>query len=191
MKIFLDLDEVLADFVGGACQAWGVSREAVEAEWPAGEWDIVPPLGRVLKANDPTTDWGEDMFWRIISDMGEFFWSKLRPLPWMGEVIDLVRYHAGDDWLIVTSPSHCPTSYAGKARWVDRYLGRDGLRRLVLTTNKPAIGGPGAVLIDDREETVRRFEKVGGRGILFPRLHNSRHNERHDPLAAVIRDLAR
>lgn len=193
-RIFLDMDEVLVDFVGGACRRWGVTVEAVRSNWPVGEWDIVPPLSKVVNAvpRGQRPDWSaltEAEFWRHIHDRGPDFWCNLEPHPWLEDLLTAVRA-VTPDWYIVSSPSRCPSSHAGKATWLKRYFG-PLFDRFLLTPHKHLLAGPGAVLIDDREETVERFVAHGGRGILFPAYHNSRHADRDRAAELVIGELGR
>ena len=88
MKIFLDVDEVLADFVGGACAVWGTTEAEVLPYWEPGVWNMIPPLSRALGLPVTLT---EEEFWAAIVERGDRFWLNLRPLPWAGRVIDLVQ----------------------------------------------------------------------------------------------------
>lgn len=183
MRIFLDMDEVLTDFVGGACKAWGAEPAAVLAEWEEGKWDIVPPLSRALGREPLLT---QDEFWRPIND-NVLFWAGLKVLPWAQEVVALVR-SLTDDWHVVSSPSYCDTSYMGKVQWLKRFFG-PRFNRFCITPHKYCFAQPGTVLIDDRDSNVKSFIRAGGAGIVFPRYHNSCHGLKNDPLAFVSDQL--
>lgn len=172
MRILLDMDEVLCDFVGGACRAWGLTVEEVRQHWQVGQWDIVQPLNRILGI-------GTEDFWQRI-DQTHNFWLYLEPLPWMGQVLELVRT-VTDDWAIVTSPSRNPLCCAGKMQWLQRHLGST-FRRFVFTGHKEYLVGPNTVLVDDREATVRKFIEAGSDGIVFPAHHNSKYRHMGDPI---------
>lgn len=169
MTVFLDLDEVLADFTGAALAVHGWTRERLEASRVPGTWDIDKPMGMTA-----------DEFWKPIHEMGESFWQTIHMLPWAREVLDLVD---GLDWYIVTSPSHCITSYVGKLRWLHEHLNSVTDHRCLLTPHKYFLATyPGAVLIDDRESSVERFDYAGGVGILFPSPGNSLYEMANDPV---------
>lgn len=172
MKIFLDLDEVLVDFVGGALAVHGWTREQLHEAWTPGVWDMTVPMGLT-----------EEEFWRPIHAAGETFWTGLQPLPWAEEVLALVRRYA-DDWTIATAPSLCPTSRLGKERWLRSYFG-PAFDRYVITTEKHRLAGPGRILIDDREETCRKWSLAGGIGQVFPAHQNSLHQHKHDPVPVI------
>lgn len=182
MKIFLDMDEVLVDFIGGACSRWEVQLGDVIGCWEKGVWGMVPPLGRVLGR-----ELSQEEFWEKIN--GVDFWTGLKPHPWMEELIGTV-YQYTKEWYIVTTPSRCPTSYDGKVRWLKKRFGKQ-FTSFVLTKHKHLLANRDTILIDDKDATVDAFIKAGGLGIVFPRHHNSRHEFSSNPLEKVVEDLSR
>ncbi len=151
---------------------FGIRREALYELWPKGLWDIQVPLAKLLGLG--TERMTDRDFWARIDLEGESFWSGLEPLPWFDELIQLVNTVSKGDWYILTSPSLSPESYSGKARWVKNRLGR-GFSRLIPTKDKALLSGSNRVLIDDREETIVKWDKAGGMGLLFPTHLNSGH----------------
>lgn len=184
MDILLDMDEVLVDFVGAACRAWGLTDERTRAVEARQTWDCVPALSEQLGLPEPMTP---SMFWsRINGDAG--FWLNLRPMPWFDELIELVC-SSGCDWYVVSSPSACPSSYAGKAGWLKERFG-GGFDRLALSQHKTLLARPGAILVDDKDEAVKSFITGGGlAGVVFPRLHNSMRGRAGRPVAHVASAL--
>ena len=183
MKIFLDLDCVLADFVGGACKAHGLTVKDVLPFWPAGEYGMALPVGRALGKTDG--EFTEADFWRPLNG-SRAFWANLPSLPWAGDLVELVS-GAFDDWYIVTAPSWCDECIPGKMEWCRRFfgLGCADFDRMIPTRHKHLLSGPGRVLIDDNEENVAGWEAEGGRGILFPSHHNRFHRWKNDPMRRV------
>lgn len=181
MRILLDLDEVLADFVGGAARAWGLKTEQLLQHWRPGRWDIIPPMSAALGISLTETQ-----FWQPMNGRTEF-WAGLEVLPWAEEVVRLVE-HWADEWFVVSSPTSCPSSYVGKVQWLKRYFGT-GFDNYVITNQKPLFAMEGVLLVDDRESTVRDFVREGmrrglntGGAILFPRHHNRNHRASDDPV---------
>lgn len=172
MRILLDMDGVLVDFVGGALAVHGISRTELESRWPIGTYDIVKPMG--LTAEE---------FWKPINEKGKDFWVELEPMPWIDELVNLVE-SLTDDWHIASSPSRSAQSYAGKVLWLKWYFG-ELFDRFVLTPHKHIFACNSAVLIDDQEENVNRFIGAAGRGILFPARWNSLYLHRHDPVKYI------
>lgn len=185
-RILLDLDEVLADFVGGCCRIHGVSREELERHWPPGQWSIVEPLGKALAEKGKLAedyDWNEDDFWLEINYYSPQFWSTLEPTPWAKELVKLVESFT-KDWHIVSAPSRSPESYTGKVRWLKAFFGQR-FDRFALTPHKEIFACHNVVLIDDREENTRKFAEAGGWGVPFPSRHNSKHEKAANALEEV------
>ncbi len=183
MRILLDLDEVLTDFVGGSCRSFRVDKAKVLENWTPGEWSCVEPIAKAKGFR--LTD---EFFWAVIHQQGEAFWENLEPLPWAAQVLDLVK-SLTDDWHIISAPSLCPTSYGGKVKWLKKYFGKD-FDRFAITPHKHIFAGKGTLLIDDRESNVTDFIAAGGDALVFPRLHNSLYTLRNDPVGHLRRMLS-
>jgi hypothetical protein len=98
--VFLDLDGVLVDFLGGAMKAHG---ETIDKIIP-GEWWVHKYLGIT-----------EEEFWSKIT--GHQFWAGLLPLWDFHLILQIVYvFTAGQDmtWLC-SSPARDPGCYSGKA----------------------------------------------------------------------------
>lgn len=192
-RIFIDMDQVLVDFHTGVCDLFGVEVEDVVAAWPLGEWSILEPLSKVVGS-----DISLELFWQVIHSRGPQFWTGLKALPWMQELIKLVEEFC-DEWLILSSPSEDHSSHAGKQIWLTReqHFGKR-FNRFALTPHKYLFAYPGSLLIDDKEENCENFEyspngdgtyrKTGAQSILFPGRHNSNHTET-EPIYYVRRQL--
>jgi 5'(3')-deoxyribonucleotidase len=190
--LLVDMDEVLSDFIGGACRLLGVDKEAVQNERRPGEWSIVRPLAVVLRR----PAFSQTQLWRSINNKGIEFWETLEPLPWFEDVVDLVKSFT-DDWHVVTAPSKSDTSYTGKVRWLKRYFG-DSFDRFIITPHKEVYARPNSILIDDREENIVKFcdpncERLPcsrGQGIIFPSKGNYRHADKDCPIDYLQERLA-
>ena len=168
-RMILDMDEVMVDFVGGALRAHGWTRKRLYAAWPPGEWDMAAPMGLTLEE-----------FWAPLTAAGENFWTGLEPHPWLPRLLALVE-GLTKDWYIVSSPSQCSSCHAGKARWLKTRFGPH-FDRFAITPHKHLFANPDTLLIDDRDETVRRFTDYGGVGLVFPARHNRLHRLADDPV---------
>jgi len=194
MKLFLDLDDVLVDFVGGACRLWGVSSPGlIEPHWQPGVWSCVKPLSDYLISRGMLPDWinpeeglTDNHFWsRINGD--EEFWAGLPDLPWAPNLFDLAK-DRGLEWYILTSPGWCASGYSGKVKWGKRRFG-DRFDRLIPTPHKHLFANPESILIDDSDINCQRFREAGGHAIVFPRIHNQLHEHRADPIGCVTQSL--
>jgi len=174
MNILCDMDGVLVDFVGPACESHGKTKPYQNSS-AAGSWDIVGLLGMT-----PEEFWGP---------LGYVFWASL---PWMsdGRRILEVIFDATQHVYLLTSPTDDPGSLSGKYAWVKREL-PDLRRRMLVGAPKHLCAMPDAVLVDDSDANIDRFSDAGGRTILVPRPWNSRHAESHRAVECVVEDLAR
>jgi 5'(3')-deoxyribonucleotidase len=171
MKIILDMDEVLVDFVGGMARHHGTTRQKLRQKQKPGVWEMHRTLG--ISANT---------MWRPIYKSGLAFWLTLEPLPWIDDLIEMVETF-DVEWHIVSSPSLAADSYFGKTCWLKNYFGHD-FDRFAITPHKHLFAKPGTILIDDKDENVEAFREAGGRGIVFPTKGNSEHAV-VDPLGYV------
>lgn len=177
MHILLDLDQVLTDFIGASCVKFGVPYDKLLSVWEPGHYDIRVPLGKFRPdiAKEPA------LFWNDLNE-DEAFWAHMPELPWADRVIDLVR-RMDPDFEVITTASQCPSSWAGKVRWVQRKFGRHfPHKRLDITGHKERRAKPGVVLIDDTQTNCTRFTDCGGTAVLFPAIHNRYHAESANPI---------
>lgn len=178
LSIYLDKDEVLADFIGPLCSLHGVKASDVyRIREERGDWDCAYALGELINGSydDPLHP---DRFWSPIHGFyptEERFWELLRPLPWKDALLKLIHDY-DPDFRIVTAPSKGFSCYRGKAMWIHdnvKYLrtreGYNNPKRVIIMGDKGQLAKPGRILIDDRPETIESWVNEGGYGILFPR----------------------
>ena len=189
LTILVDLDEVLGDFLGSFCRLFKLDlAETIEKR--SQSWSLSRSLGM-----------SDDEFAQPILDAGREFWAEVAPLPWMDDLIRVVRKASSGDWHIVTAPmgSDGPETddrqqeqavqvYAGKVAWIKRHFGYN-FDRFFITAEKYMLAAPDRVLIDDSAANVNRFIKAGGRGILFPAAHNRLYAYCLDPVPYVTECL--
>jgi hypothetical protein len=176
MRIFLDMDGVVVDFIRPAIRIHSRNPDDVIANWPQGEFDVASVLGITTRE-----------FWAPISAAGWRWWVNLPVLPWAEELMNVVNEFAGEDWLFASSPSRSPQSASGKVRWLqNRYT--ESFRSYMLGEHKHLFAKPGHVLIDDREESVIKFREHSGHAVLFPQPWNQL-GAMTDPVAYVRSEL--
>lgn len=186
-RLLVDMDEVLADFIGGACRLYGADPATVLSHWTPGRWGCFGPLSAALGVCMTEGD-----FWARL-DGNEDFWAGLEPLPWMRDVVALAD-EAADEWIILSSATWCPSSRTGKMEWVRRHLGwsrREAAERLCCFPRKHMFASNGVTLLDDKEEAVVRFILEGGDGLVFPRHHNGMYAHKDDPVGHLREVLGR
>lgn len=154
--ILVDLDGVLADFVGHAATVHKLPRARVLRNWPLNEYRISKVLGMP-----------NSKFWKRLEEMGSAFWRTIPPTDELVPMLDWLQT-LSVPWSVCTSPSLDPYCLAGKLQWMEKWL-RSGFRDYVITPQKYLLASPTTLLIDDSAENVRAFRQHGGRAFCFPR----------------------
>ena len=149
--IFCDMDGVLVDFDKGYEELTGKHTKHVDLQDKNEFWSL---LNRSLKEKDLT----------------EYdYWVNLE---WMPDGKTLWNYIKGYNPYILTAPSRDPGSRQGKNEWAARL---DGMKKLYF---KPAYAkaeyaGKNRILIDDRKDTIDKWNANGGIGILHTSADNT------------------
>ncbi len=179
-KVFLDMDGVIADFMGALCKVHG--REIPYGN-PAnlGRWDT-------------EQIWGisEKDFWAPVASNSLEFWETIDKTPEADEIVKLAVLEFGlENVCILTAPSKDAGSVPGKRNWISKYYPCFSKRMLFATASaKHFCAGSGKYLIDDKDSNVDEFDAAGGIGILVPRPWNAEHMLEKD-LIQVVRDQIR
>ena len=177
MVVYVDMDEVLSDFILSACEAHEVDRELVDENRINGEWCIVPAIARALKI--PEQEFTTEVFWKPIKEQGVDFWANMAETPWFDSIIKSLNTF-NFEWHVLSAPTEDVDCYTGKAIWLKE---RFGLKfdKFIFTPHKYVLANSGCVLIDDKEDNVKKFSQVGGKSILFPHLGNRLHKVSSNP----------
>jgi 5'(3')-deoxyribonucleotidase len=181
--IYLDVDEVLANWVGAALRLLAYDETKVHVNWnlrTPRPWDLFDVLGMSTEAA-----------WQRIHEAGASFWAEIERFSWAQELVALCESQAPTT--LLTSASAHPSSFAGKAQWIAEHL--PGMPHAIMRGCKSIHAHPGALLIDDSPKNCDAFRnppsgKPGGHAILFPGVGNDLHALRHDPLPYVREQLA-
>jgi 5'(3')-deoxyribonucleotidase len=177
--IYLDMDGVLADFIGGFLDIHNRSdlyNKYIAGEYPM-DWAFEGEFGH-----------DEEAWWKPIREQGKtYFWENLEPYPYSGNVVKAVK-ETGLEWYICTTPyyknSDCVT---GKINWLHKYLGP--IENIIMIKDKYRLANENSFLIDDSDRNIEKFIKAGGGACLFPQTWNAaRHsvNERLDVLRTCL-----
>ncbi len=143
LVVLVDLDQTIADFTGGWKKAWN-------AKYP--DRQIV----------DDPTDFDLEIAYSNIASEGEVsaiyhapgFLLGLDPLPGAIEALHQMQA-SGIEVFLCSSPARVTTSYSEKADWVELHLGKDWVKKLILTKDKTFVHGD--YLIDDKPEIFGLF----------------------------------
>ncbi len=147
-KVYLDMDGVLADFDQRFRDISG------------------------MEPRDFENKYGKKAFWNLIDEENKIkFWVGIPVMPGAADLVDAVKDY---DYELLTSPSAKKQSYLGKILWVKNHTGD-------VFPSKPRINFKKAkekhlvkpqlsqtdILIDDREDTIGRWNAAGGTGIVY------------------------
>lgn len=168
-SLYLDMDEVLVDFVSPFLRVLNVPRFT----WPVGVYDISKatglPSGDVLAA---------------MRDLPSTWWASLSTTAWMESLVALSVWF--DDVVVLTSPRpYTAEADAGKRAWMNKWLPDVACIVCPDTMEKSQFSGPGKWLIDDSDANIEAWSKHGGEGVLFPRPWNRLHQFAGDPMQFV------
>lgn len=172
MRVFLDVDGVLANFNKGAFEALGLEYNY---HHPAlNEWHWYEYFGISLKKLNAVCDIG--------------FWANLEWIHDGKQILDVVESRFDDIYLLTTPMPH-PGSGTGKILWIEKHLPRYAKRTIITQAPKHILAGPDCLLIDDRDENVAEFVAAGGVGILISRPWNRGRGWADDTLEVVKNSL--
>jgi len=164
MKIFLDMDGVLCDWIGAACKVMGKDKEASLRDQPCGEYGIEIGMGV-----DP-----QEM-WKAVDDLGEQFWVDIKPYPWAWQLYRCCQ--ALGETYVLSSPSIRSASSSGKIKWLREFTHEERFTSYVFTKHKHLLAAKDAVLVDDKDNKVSEFITAGGFGVVFPQKWNSNYQK--------------
>ena len=157
--ILVDMDGVLTNFIKGLTQSLNLDYDDVLGTWPKGKFLLEEVFGL-----------SEDEVWRKIDSLGESFWENLEYYSHAQELWDLCSNYG--TVYICTSPSKDPSCFSGKIKSLLKWRGSN-FRNYILTPHKHLLANKETVLIDDSNSNISKFEKAGGKAIIFPAVQNS------------------
>jgi 5'(3')-deoxyribonucleotidase len=166
-RIFIDLDGVIADWVGKAVKSFGLNIKNKVVH------DILNTDVRGIEQFIDT-----EFMWQVINDGGTEWWEDIKPFPWAKYLYD--QACGLGQVCFLTQPSPHGSSSSGKAHWIQRHF--NGTKNYLLGAPKEFCAGPYSYLIDDTPKKIARFDQAGGHGVLFPNsfaIAHGKHGEEH------------
>ena len=142
--IFCDMDGVLVDFDKGYEELTGLNTKHADVQ-------------------DSSNFWNKFKSSLEEKNMTEYdYWSKL---DWMPDGKQLWNYIEKYNPYILTAPSRDPESKEGKKDWVQRL---DNMKNIYFrpASSKSSFSRKNRILIDDRADTIEKWNAKGGIGIL-------------------------
>ena len=169
MKVYLDMDGVLVDFLDGIHRAFSVPYSTDKHPYEKGKWNMLEDIGK------PFCD-DKFSFEAVNNACTAEFWSNLKFMHDGLDIFDAVSDKFPDeDIYFLTTPMPNDGSWLGKVEWIRRYFSTFKKRLIITQAPKSLLAGPDTLLIDDRDENIEEFVAAGGRGLLVPRSWNKAH----------------
>jgi 5'(3')-deoxyribonucleotidase len=177
VKLFLDMDGVLADFVDGACKAHDRPSPYID-QLAYGKFEMEKLWA--INANE---------FWSKI-DADPDFWINLKKTPEADILVERsIEWFGRESIAILSAPSMDPKCVPGKRRWMQKHYPRLA-KNMIFTSAKEFLASNKNVLVDDKSSNVQHFIEAGGIGIQMPRLWNAQWHRSNHALGDVLQALA-
>lgn len=154
MKILVDMDGVVADFVKHVCNLMDFPDPFLN---PA-NWGDFYAFGK-----DSRFDWG----------LLEYdFWASVPLTPEADELVELLELTFGrENIAFFSSPTDNVGCMPGKVKWIEENFPQHR-NRFIFGKAKHFAAHPQALLIDDKDANIQDFQAHGGGTLLFPRRWN-------------------
>jgi 5'(3')-deoxyribonucleotidase len=155
LRIYIDVDGVLADFVSRILLNYNAKHGTVYTHDDIQTWDFTDIL-------QPGQEWQDYV--------DQNFWGCLDIYPWAHQLVAAVRA-SGRPYAFLTALSDdnsCTegSALAARERWLDRHFMIDPLdppsSRMIATIRKDLVVAPGDILIDDSARNIQAIRNVGG-----------------------------
>jgi 5'(3')-deoxyribonucleotidase len=159
LRVALDMDEVLADWIGEVCRCWNAEYPDEQCTPDAiTSWDIAAQLGKG----------GKSFISGLMGMIG--LYRRLKPVDGAINGVN-VLLDAGHEVLIVTAlPPNAPFAPKEKLEWLAEFMPRVSSGNVFFCNRKELIDAD--VLVDDRAETIETWTCTGRPAILFDKPHN-------------------
>jgi hypothetical protein len=124
MILYMDMDGVLANFVGGVCKVFGWDEKSLLANWPPVDWNYMGTLSGL----------SEDDFWDRIKRTPDF-WLLLEPYLWRRQLLSVCGKLFTQMYLVTCPQWSDPGCIIGKIAWIEKYTPFDR-HHLIFMANK-------------------------------------------------------
>lgn len=168
MKVYLDMDGVLVDYIHPLLTVFNMTKEELLARWRPGVYEVSKALGMDY-----------DKVWSTVKGLDESFWVNMPEYPWTRELWK--KCNGLGETRILSAPLNCGASASGKIKWLHAFTGDENFYGYHLTYYKEDCARWNHLLIDDKEENCDKFIAAGGRAILFPAYWNRLHKHWQNP----------
>lgn len=146
MRIFLDLDGVLANFTKAACAQLGEPY----------------PSNYVFEDYSWLFDkYGDAKCYSKLR--GHLYWETLELYPWAHELVEIVKESNPDEWMFLTKPMADPFCFSGKYSFVKKHFPKYANKLTIISGRKDSfVRDERDILIDDYTKNINLWEQAGG-----------------------------
>lgn len=178
-RCWLDVDGVLADFVGGIHKTLGIDFNHYYWPYKKGPkgWDFHDEIG---------------VSFEELSKLCCFeFWRDLQWMPHGRDILRVVlEFFEPEQITLLTTPMPNIESASGKMAWIEKNLPEYKQRTIVCSAPKKILAQvPHSVLIDDCQENVDQWWANEGMAVLCPAWWNKDWFFTNDPACIVSKKL--
>jgi 5'(3')-deoxyribonucleotidase len=173
--IYLDMDGVLADFTTGFCRWRNISDMPAhhQTTWSG----VCDHAG-----------FAPDQMDLVLRQASASFWATLPVFPWAQDLVAICLGYG--QVRILTAAVASEEAVTGKMRWLDKHFSHL-TSRAIFCREKYLLARSSAVLIDDHDEQLDKFQEHGGAAIVFPQPWNTGREQIRDRLDFVSKSLDR
>lgn len=164
MRIFLDMDGVIADFVTASLSLHK-------------RLDLLQKDKLCYNLNTEVGISQQEFWDKINPDIygSVTFWRDVPTYPYTNDLWNiLIQKYSANNIIITTQASEFPVMY-GKLLWLQKNI-HPYPTKIILDKDKSQYATPNSVLIDDCDDNVNEFVKMGGKAVLLPQKWNSKYN---------------
>jgi 5'(3')-deoxyribonucleotidase len=169
LKIMLDMDGVLVDFMGGLHKNLGVDYDPTGYPYPASKYDIFEDIIARSDGRYKVSDIYD-------SCNAVKFWADLEWDPMGKEILQAAKDIVGVNNIVVcTAPMTRPDAWAGKIAWLNKHT-PELKKVIVMSAPKELLAKKDHMLIDDKDRNCEAFCGAGGLAYLVPQPWNARRD---------------
>ena len=158
MRIVVDMDEVMAQFVAKVLRRWNALSGKNFTRDDITSWRMEEVLGA-----DHLGRTAEGLIDEWLAEDG--FFEDLDPVPGAIEAVNKMRAHGYDVVFATSIPEVAVHSYTGKRRWLRKHFPHMSMKDMIAVSRKELIDGD--ILIDDGAHNIEDWVKARKEGAVI------------------------
>jgi len=182
MKVYLDMDGVICDFVKGLHTSLNIPYNEIDYPYELGNYDIFGEIERVRGIP-------KGKQYKTLHDIK--FWENIEKTFEADRLVKLLEDIISKEniFILTTVPPSWSYAATGKYKWITKNLKGYTSKLIISPLSKSFFGREDILLIDDADENYKEYTASGFSSYLVPRPWNSRYNETNKDWIKEISDL--